>query len=228
MAGTILRLNGIHKHYGNKSILSNINLDVLSDDILGIIGPNGSGKSTLIKIMLGLVFPSAGTVSHRLIKPSEIRAVLDKPGFFPGFTLNKNLSLFTSVPDLRYKHAVTELPGIESWLSRPFGQCSAGIQKRCELAAALVHDPRLLILDEPTNGLDPTGVYEFRTAIRKVYAKGCPVVITSHALSELERICTRLCFLKQGRIQMVSTKETLLSRFSDLENAYRYFNLEKK
>lgn len=228
MTGTILRLNGIHKHSGHKQILTDINLAVQHNDILGIIGPNGSGKSTLIKIMLGLVYPSAGTVLHMQVMPTQIRAVLDKPGFFPGFTLGRNLSLFPGLRDGRSNNDITALLGVQPWLKLRFGQCSAGIQKRCALAAALLTEPKLLVLDEPTNGLDPTGVYELRSAIRKVYAEGCPVVITSHALSELEKICTRLCFLKQGRIQMLDTKDELLSRFSNLENAYRYYNLVKK
>ena len=189
MKEVLIRMEGLTKYYGSQRILTGINLELAKGEILGIVGPNGSGKSTLLKIVLGLVYHTEGffRCSAGAGKVST-SALLDKPGFFPGFSLEKNLVLFSGYVDRRLFNEITARLGLIPYLRKKFSHCSAGIQKRCELAAALLHQPGLLVMDEPVSGLDPAGIYAFRSIIREMQEKNCAVLITDHALQELEKI----------------------------------------
>lgn len=223
-AEVLVRLQGISKYYGSSRVLTGINLSISKGDILGIVGPNGSGKSTLIKILLGLVYPTRGKIHLPLAGALKLRALPDRPGFFPGFSLRRNLAIFSMGAD---KHVMTDTAGrlgITSWLDKKFRQCSTGMQRRCELAAALIHQPDLLVLDEPISGLDAGGITELREIIREFQATGGTVVLTDHALDEMERICTKICFIQRGIIQAIETCDQLQLQFGNLEEAYRFYN----
>lgn len=227
----MIKLKGITKYYGSQRILTGINLEVNRGEILGIVGPNGSGKSTLLKIVLGLVYHTEGLLSSpACVARFRIGAMLDKPGFFPGFSLEKNLVLFSGGKMSPGKKVDTveeiiERLGLKPYLNKKFSSCSTGIQKRCELAAALMQQPELLVMDEPISGLDPAGVYAFRSIMRELQANNCAILLTDHALKELETICTRICFLKHGIIQSIVSMQELNARFTDIEEAYRFYNL---
>ena len=133
----LIKLEGISKYYGSQRILTRINLELAAGEILGIVGPNGSGKSTLLKIVLGLVQSSEGFLRHpEGAEKLRIGALPDKPGFFPGFSLETNLVLFSGGKKTGQFCEITERLGLKSWLHKKFGKCSTGIQKRCELASA--------------------------------------------------------------------------------------------
>lgn len=226
MAEIMLKLSGINKYFGSQRILTGIDLEVMKGDVLGIVGPNGSGKSTLLKIVHGLVYPVESESSVFVGSNITIGALLDKPGFFPGFCLEKNLVLFSGARRTAQFDAITERLGLKPWLKKKFRNCSTGVQKRTELAAALMADPRLLVLDEPLSGLDPAGVYVLRAIIRELQEGQGAVLLADHSLLEMEKICTRICFLKQGIIREVATMGELTRRFDSLEEAYRFFNLK--
>ena len=221
----LVHMQGITKYYGKNRVLTGINLQIAKGDILGIIGPNGSGKSTLIKILLGLVYPTRGKIHFPLAGGLKLRALPDRPGFFPGFSLKRNLAIFSMDADRTLVTDTAGRMGVFSWLDQKFRQCSTGIQKRCELVAALVHKPDLLVLDEPISGMDPGGIAELREIVRELRAKGSAVVITDHALDEMERICTKICFIQRGIIRAIESRDQLQLQFGNLEEAYRFYNL---
>lgn len=228
MTEAVVSLQGISKHYGSQKVLADIGLEVMKGDVLGIVGPNGSGKTTLLKIICGLVYPAkyptervkSSTGSHM-----SIGAVMDKPGFFPGFCLEKNLVLFTGGERSAQFDAITERLGLKPYLQKKFRQCSSGVQKRCELAAALLQESELFVLDEPLSGLDPAGIYAFRSIVRDLQAARSTIILADHALNELEKFCTKICFLKRGIIREIATMDELQKRFDNLEEAYRFYNL---
>lgn len=226
MAEVVISLQGISKYYGSQRILTGIDLDIAKGDVLGVVGPNGSGKSTLLKIVLGLVYPNVGLIKGSGGGSIRIGALLDKPGFFPGFCLEKNLVLFSGGRRSAKVLQVCDRLGLKPYLLTKFSSCSTGVQKRCELAAALLREPQLLVMDEPVSGLDPAGVYTFRAIVRELQERQCAVLIADHSLSELEKLCTRICFMKQGIIQSVESTDELLRRFHSLEEAYRFYNLK--
>jgi ABC-2 type transport system ATP-binding protein len=155
----------------------------------------------------------------------SIGAVMDKPGFFPGFCLEKNLVLFTGGERSAQFDAITERLGLKPYLQKKFRQCSSGVQKRCELAAALLQESELFVLDEPLSGLDPAGIYAFRSIVRDLQAARSTIILADHALNELEKFCTKICFLKRGIIREIATMDELQKRFDNLEEAYRFYNL---
>jgi ABC-2 type transport system ATP-binding protein len=224
---SVIKLEGITKYYGSQRILTGIDLEIKKGEILGIVGPNGSGKSTLLKIVLGLVYHTEGFLSYPAGAVGiRTGALLDKPGFFPGFSLEKNLVIFSGGEKAMLFDEITERLGLKQYLDKKFSNCSTGIQKRCELAAALMRQPELLVMDEPISGLDPAGVYAFRSVMRELQATHCAILLTDHALKEMEMICTRVCFMRQGIIQAILSMKELHVRFNDIEEAYRFYNLK--
>lgn len=222
----MISLQGISKYYGAQRILTGIDLDIAPGDVLGIVGPNGSGKSTLLKIVLGLVYPNVGLIKGSGGVGDKVGALLDNPGFFPGFCLEKNLVLFAGGRRSQNMLEVSERLGLKPYLRKKFSECSTGVQKRCELAAALLRQPTLLVMDEPLSGLDPAGVYAFRAIVRELQERQTAIIIAEHSLTELENLCTRICFLTQGIVRGVESMEEILKRFDNLEEAYRFYNLK--
>ena len=223
----MLTLEGITKYFGSQRVLTGINLELKRGEILGLVGPNGSGKSTLLKIVLGLVYQTEGVFRFQEgAERVKLGALPDKPGFFPGFSLEKNLMLFSGrVKRPVFNETIARL-GLIPYLHKKFSSCSTGIQKRCELAAALMHQPELLVMDEPISGLDPAGVYAFRSLMRDWQSNNMAVLLTDHALKELEKLCTSICFLRKGIIQSVVPVPEITSKHGSLEEAYRFYNLK--
>jgi ABC-2 type transport system ATP-binding protein len=227
MNEVMIKLETISKYYGPHRILTGVNLELSKGEVLGVVGPNGSGKSTLLKIVLGLVYHTDGFLRCPAgARDKRVGALMERPGFFPAFSLEKNLVLFSGGTKTKNFTGIIERLGLKPWLHKKFSNCSTGIQKRCELAAALLREPAILIMDEPISGLDPAGISAFRSIMRELREKNCAVLLTDHALDEMEKVCTRICFLKQGIMQANVPMNELLSRFKNLEEAYRYFNLK--
>ena len=195
-------------------------------DVVGIIGPNGSGKSTLLKIILNLVGASSGTVF--ISDGLKTTAMLEKPGFYPEFSVEKNFKIFLAFENfVKRKDEILNLFELSGYKNKKFRNFSTGMKKRCELAAALAMKPDLLILDEPTNGLDPQGIIEFRALLSDAHKAGTTIIMTSHILNELERLCNQIMFISDGKLKEYSSKESLLLRFANLEEAYSFFNRSK-
>ena len=219
----IISVSNLTKKINGRTILDKLSFSMEEGDVLGIIGPNGSGKSTLLKIILDLVNPSSGVCKKQ--KNTKTSAMLEKPGFYPDFSIEKNLKIFLANENFKEEEFedIFNLFHLEKFKNKKFRHCSTGMKKRCELVACLAKSPGLLILDEPTNGLDPSGIMEFRNLLAVANSGGTTILLTSHILSEVDRLCTRLLFIKEGRLIDFSTKESLLHRFLNLEEAYNYF-----
>jgi ABC-2 type transport system ATP-binding protein len=175
--------------------------------VIGLVGPNGSGKSTLIRMLLGLVAPSGGSaqvLGRSVTDPSayagDVGALIESPAFVPGLSARANLAslaLLRGLPKSRVDE-VLEVVGLLGRETEPVKRYSLGMKQRLGIAAALLPDPSLLVLDEPTNGLDPAGIVEIRALLQRLGQSGRTVVVSSHLLSEIESVCTHLVVIRFG------------------------------
>ncbi len=202
-----LAVDGLTKHFGRRTAVDGLTFEIPTGSVTGLIGPNGAGKTTLMAMLLGLVRPSAGTgevLGHPLDRPAtyvgRVGALIETPAFHPGVSAFDNLRSLAalgghdrrSIPDL------IELVGLTGREHDRFGAFSLGMKQRLGIAAALLGDPDLVILDEPTNGLDPTGMQDMRRLIVEIAAQGRTVVVSSHLLGELEHVCDWLLVIDHG------------------------------
>ncbi|MGI5143220.1 MULTISPECIES: ABC transporter ATP-binding protein [unclassified Streptomyces] len=205
-----IRCAGLTKRYGSRLAVHGLNLTVEPGQVFGFLGPNGSGKTTTMRMLLGLVRPTSGRAwihGRPLPDPvglAEIGAMIEEPGFHPWATGRQNLELLAlSGPPLRQRDAVLvalDRVGLASDASRRVRAYSQGMRQRLGLAAALLRQPSLLILDEPTNGLDPVGIQEMRTLLGELADAGTTVFLSSHLLSEIEQVCDRVAVLHAGQL----------------------------
>ena len=209
--GPVLRTIGLSKRYGRRLALSGLNLDVPRGTVYGFLGPNGAGKTTAINLVLGLIAPTAGHVElfgldARRYLPQALRrvgAVLEGPAAYPDLSARDNLRISASqsgVTDGRRIGEVLALVGLTTRQKDKVRGFSLGMKQRLALAAALLPDPELLILDEPTNGLDPAGMREFRDLIRELGRSDKTVFVSSHLLNEVEQMCDEVAIIKEGRL----------------------------
>ena len=206
---TALRTQSLTKRYGSRVAVDGLDLEVPTGVVAGFIGPNGAGKTTTMAMLLGLVAPSAGSgtvLGKSLDKPaaylSRVGALIETPAFWPGLTGRQNLRVLATLGghDPRRIPEVLELVGLEDRGDDRFGQYSLGMKQRLGIAAALLGDPELLVLDEPTNGLDPTGINEMRRFILELADGRRTVLVSSHILSELEHISDWLIIIDEGSL----------------------------
>jgi ABC-type multidrug transport system ATPase subunit len=207
------------KRYGSVTAVRSVDLDVREGDRYGLLGPNGSGKSTLVRMLLGLVYATSGsiTVMGRAVPrqlPSvlpHIGALIEEPAAYPHLSGRVNLALFDAAAPTGYPRrqrrqrrqridAALEEVGLAGIDGRPVKAYSLGMRQRLGLAAALIRHPRLLILDEPGNGLDPRGVSDLRTLLLRLNEEGVTVLLSSHQLAEVEQLCSRVGILDHGTL----------------------------
>ena len=201
--------NGLGKRYGRRLAVDALSIEVPSGVVAGFIGPNGAGKTTTMAMLLGLVRPTAGTatvlgasVEHPASYLGRVGALIEAPAFWPGLTGMENLRVLSTLGghDTGRIPEVLDLVGLGGRGSDRFGQYSFGMKQRLGIAAALLGDPKLLVLDEPTNGLDPAGINEMREFIRSVGDGERTVLVSSHILSELEQVCDWLIVIDRGSL----------------------------
>lgn len=212
MKEKILSVENLYKKFGSKEIIKNLSLELYEGDILGFIGPNGSGKTTTIKMILGLQSIDSGKVTiknHDISSDfenaiSHIGAIVENPDMYMYLTGRKNLELVANMyPDVSKKRIdeVIKLVGLEKRIDDKVSKYSLGMRQRLGIAQALIHNPEILILDEPTNGLDPEGIKELRDLLKKLaYTNNKAILISSHNLSELESFCSKVCIIKNGSV----------------------------
>ncbi len=227
----VLRLQDLTKHYGDVRAVENLNLEVYEGECFGFLGPNGAGKTTTIGMILGLLWPTAGTVEvlGQRVTPAhlaplrQVGALVGAPGFYPYLSGRENLRLlarlYPEVDDARVDE-VLEQVGLAGAARRKVKGYSTGMKQRLGLAAALLHRPRLLVLDEPTNGLDPVGMVEVRDLLRRLTRQGITVFLSSHLLHEVEQVCDRVAILHRGRIVAQGPVDALLAERRDLEEVF--------
>ena len=210
-----IETHGLAKSFGAVRAVDGIDLAVPAGSIYGFLGPNGSGKTTTIRVLLGLVNPSAGTwqlLGHRMPGQAmaalpEVGALVEGPAFYPWLTGQENLVRFDAMgPDgqrqtrrTRVAEALTRV-GLSAAAGRKYKAYSLGMRQRLGLAAALLRPRQLLVLDEPTNGMDPQGTREIRHLVRHLGSEGTTVFLSSHLLSEVEQVCTHVGVMHRGKL----------------------------
>jgi ABC-2 type transport system ATP-binding protein len=212
---------GLTKRYGGRVAVDDLSLEVPAGVVAGFIGPSGSGKTTTMAMLLGLVTPTAGSATvlgSSLDDPAaylgRVGALIETPAFWPGLTGLENLRVLATLGgrDRRRIPEVLELVGLNGRGGDRFGQYSLGMKQRLGIAAALLGDPELLVLDEPTNGLDPAGINEIRRFILELADGERTVLVSSHILSELEHVCDWLIVINDGSLLYQGPAEGFLGR----------------
>ncbi len=221
MSNRALLVKDLSKKYGERYALSHANFEVPLGTICGFVGPNGSGKTTTIRMLLGLISPSGGSGEVLDIPISEperylsfVGAMIEGPAFYPALTGFQNLKVLARIGGYSTDSitSLLELVGLGDRGDSKFKTYSLGMKQRLGIAAALLPNPKLLILDEPTNGLDPAGIQEVRDLLRRLADGGITVFVSSHLLSELEMISEHLVVLREGEVIFAGKTRDLLAQ----------------
>jgi len=231
----ILEAKNLSKFYKDKKVLKNINMKVFKGDIYGFIGPNGAGKTTTIKIILGLIKPSEGEVyingknilKNKTNNPSDIGAMIDYPSFYNNLSAYRNLKLYANVLNLLDERImeVLEMVNLTEQKDKKVGNYSMGMKQRLAVARAFLTKPKIAILDEPTNGLDPEGVKDMRNLIKKLAKdSNTTFIYCSHILNEVQNLCNRVALINKGSIVVEDSMDKLLN--TDREK-YRILTAQK-
>ena len=203
---TILTVNNLTKKFGNLIAVKNLSFTIEKGNVYGILGPNGSGKSTTLGIVLNVVNKTSGqfswfdgnTSTHEALK--KVGAIIERPNFYPYMTATQNLKLVCKIKEVGEDKVFEKLDlvGLLDRKDSKFRTYSLGMKQRLAIASALLNDPEILILDEPTNGLDPQGIHQIREIIQKIAAQGTTILLASHLLDEVEKVCSHVVILRKG------------------------------
>ena len=204
---TVLSINKLTKNFGKLCAVNNLDMEVKRGQVFGLLGPNGSGKTTTLGMLMGVVNPTSGSFSWFGETPShltrkKIGAVLEHPIFYPYLSGQKNLELNAMIKNADPSNIpkVLELVELSTRKDDKYKTYSLGMKQRLAIASALVNDPIILILDEPTNGLDPMGIAEIREIIKRIAADGKTIILASHLLDEVQKVCSHFAVLKRGTL----------------------------
>jgi ABC-type multidrug transport system ATPase subunit len=210
----VVETHGLTKRYGADVIAADaLDLRVRRGEVYGLLGPNGAGKTTTLRMLVGLIRPTAGAAlvaGHAAGDPAGLRrvgALIEGPAFYPYLSGRQNLRVVADYAGVRHERVeeVLELVDLRARARHRYGTYSLGMKQRLGLAAALLREPELLILDEPTNGMDPQGIAEMRTLIRGLGRGRSTVLLSSHMLGEVEQVCDRVGIIREGRLVLQST-----------------------
>lgn len=222
-----LSVENISKRYGRELVLDSISFEVKPGTVLGVVGPNGSGKSTLFGIILGLRASDSGSVelfgdSNIQNNKHRIGVAMDQGSFYTAFSAKRNLKLSAIVKGLNNVDLNAALQQVELGHTgnKAYKKFSYGMKKRLEIADAMLTDPDLYILDEPTNGLDPEGIVFIRELVKRLQAAGKTVIISSHYLQEIEKVCTDILMLRKGKMLFYGKASELREKHGDLEEFF--------
>lgn len=206
MKQTLLELDGLSKYFGRLKAVDQLTFTLKKGNSYGLLGPNGSGKSTTLGMILNVVNPTSGSFSwyegvlstQQALK--KIGAIIERPNFYPYMTALQNLQLICKIKQCSDATLQEKLELVGLWERRnsKFSTYSLGMKQRLAIAAALINNPELLILDEPTNGLDPEGIHQIRGLIKKIAGQGTTILLASHLLDEVEKVCSHVIILKKG------------------------------
>jgi ABC-2 type transport system ATP-binding protein len=216
------------KKYDQKAVVNNLNLKVESGEIFGFLGPNGAGKTTTMKMLLGLIHPTSGTgrvagfdIIKQVLDVRRSCGVLPDPaGFYDNLTARQNLKFYGSLYNLEGKNLDTkvnvtlELVGLKDAKDKKIGKFSKGMRQRFGVAQAIVHDPPVLMFDEPTAGIDPQGAADFRSLVKELKSKGKTIFLTSHVMPEVEAICDRIGIIVNGEMKICGNVDQLVDQYS--------------
>ena len=204
--GIILKTSSLSKNYGAIKAVQNLDLEISSGEVYGILGPNGSGKTTTLGMILGIINPSSGnyqwfdqiSLKNAL---NRIGAIIELPTFYPYLSAMQNLKIITEIKGKGSDNILNTLEkvGLAERRNNAFKTYSLGMKQRLALAAALVSEPEVMVLDEPTNGMDPQGIADIRNLILDIAASGTTIFLASHLLDEVQKICSHVAVLEKGR-----------------------------
>jgi ABC-2 type transport system ATP-binding protein len=214
VAAVVLTLDAVWKRYGDRDALQDVSFSIRSGEAVGYLGPNGAGKTTTLKLLAGLTRPSRGSVRLRGLDPGQDRsgalrglgALVETPGVPPyltGADLLGYVARTKGIPSAERRVGVrraAESMNVMEYLDRPFGSLSTGLTRRMLLGAALVGDPEVLILDEPTLGLDPAARDDLRESLRALSRSGLTLLVSTHLVEDIQAVCSRVLFLREGRL----------------------------
>jgi ABC-2 type transport system ATP-binding protein len=212
----ILEVNNVYKKLGKREIIKGISFSIKEGEIFGFLGPNGAGKTTTIRMLVGLIATDSGSISicgndilrDKVKALSNVGAVVENPEMYTYLTGRQNLNMIADIKKIPRKDVeeIVHLVNLTERIDDKVGKYSLGMKQRLGLASALLSKPRLLILDEPTNGLDPTGIIDFREIVKKaVKETKAAVLISSHILSEVQQLCDTVAFINHGEIKVVES-----------------------
>ena len=234
MHSPAIDIQHVSKRYRKILALKDVTFQVPTGEIFGLLGPNGAGKSTLINILCGLVKPDAGSATvagydavHQHRGAAEHYGVLlESFGFYPNYTARETLALLQRYRGYRDPDEIEillENVGLSERAASPIKSYSRGMYKRLGIATALLGNPGIIILDEPTAGLDPAGMQAIRTLLTDLHAEGTTIVLSSHLLGEIERLCTSIALLKHGEIISEGILKNILAQDDDITSLEEYF-----
>jgi ABC-2 type transport system ATP-binding protein len=224
-AMSAIEINSLTKNFGSFVAVDNISMQVREGEFMGLLGPNGAGKTTILKVLSGMIKPTAGNVivngydcreHHKAMM--TVGCVIETPECYPNFTPVEMLRYIGSIRgigrrdiDERIRQVLEEV-SMEGWYNEKIGKFSKGMKQRIALAQALLPDPDILILDEPTSGLDPRGMVEVREILKTLKSKGKTMLMSTHLLNEVSEICDSVTMIRQGRLVVSGNVKELLSR----------------
>ena len=210
MNNLILHCKNLTKSFGKKKIIDNISFDISAGEIVGFVGMNGSGKTTIIKLILNLQHKDFGKIIinnfdndiNYVAAIKEVGAIVETPAFYENLSGRKNLKLKSKIYNISDKSVdeIIDLVGLSKEIDEKVSKYSLGMKQRLGIALSLLNNPKLLVLDEPTNGLDIEGFNMLREVLKKLQNKKVGILISSHILSELDSICNKICIIKDGKI----------------------------
>jgi ABC-2 type transport system ATP-binding protein len=220
LESTILSIKNLHKRYGKIHAVNNVSLEIHKGNVYGILGPNGSGKSTTLGIVLNVVNKTSGEYSwfdgtmqtHEALK--KVGAIIERPNFYPYMSAKENLELVCKIKNIDYSkiNEKLEIVGLIDRKDSKYKTFSLGMKQRLAIASALLNDPEILILDEPTNGLDPQGIHQIRDIIRLIASQGTTILLASHLLDEVEKVCSHVLVLRFGKILYSGTVDGISNK----------------
>ncbi len=233
MDNNLIETNRLTKKYGKQLSVNNLSIHVPQGKIYGLLGRNGAGKSTTMKMLLSLIKPTSGQIMlfHEEYKRNPMKtyrrigAMIEAPSFYENLTAGENLEILARLRGKHRKDTVKhalEVVGLESEVKKNFGEYSMGMKQRLGIAAAIMHDPEVLILDEPINGLDPIGIHEIRDyLVHLCKDKGCTILISSHILNEIEQMADIIGIMHEGCL----LEETEMEKLHKYNRKYTEFNV---
>ncbi len=224
---TILTINHLTKKFGTLTAVKDLSFTINKGNVYGILGPNGSGKSTTLGIVLNVVNKTSGdfswfdghTTTHDALK--KVGAIIERPNFYPYMSAYQNLKLVCKIKNVDFSKIdeKLEIVGLTERKDSRFSTYSLGMKQRLAIASALLNDPEILILDEPTNGLDPQGIHQIRSLIKQIASTGTTILLASHLLDEVEKVCSHVVVLRKG--------EKLYSgRVDEMISSHGFFELK--
>lgn len=224
MSDYILEVKGLTKKFKNQIAVNNVSISIREGSVYGLLGPNGAGKSTILKMITGIMKPSSGEIlfeDHLWTRKDlkDIGALIEEPAIYPNLTAKENLEVASTLYGLPKKRVeeVLDIIGLRQVGKKKVRNFSLGMKQRLGLGMAIINNPKLLILDEPTNGLDPIGIEELRELIRSFPAMGITVILSSHILSEVAQVADKVGIISNGIVGY----DGEISKEDDLENLFK-------